>query len=73
MQNVTFPLPYRGGDTLANGYISTQIPIKKGLLLCGTSLSYFFECCVRNNYFSAATTAERFSAIRAFLPVSLRR
>ena len=29
MQNVTFPLPYRGGDTLANGYISTQILIKK--------------------------------------------
>lgn len=72
MQNMTFPRPYRGGDTLANGYKYTN-PNKKGLLLCGTSLSYFFECCVRNNYFSAATTAERFSAIRAFLPVSLRR
>ncbi len=69
MQNVTFPLQGRG-------YISKSkyiIPNKKGLLLSGTSLSYFFECCVRNNYFSAATTAERFSAIRAFLPVSLRR
>ena len=71
MQNVTFPLQGRG-------YIGKCIykytnPNKKGLLLCGTSLSYFFECCVRNNYFSAATTAERFSAIRAFLPVSLRR